>query len=41
LVSVLEGSRYKFNSPDAIAVDDGHVFVANGAGASVTEFPAV
>lgn len=40
LVKVISGPRYKFSGPSAIAEDRTHVWVANFAGQSVTEFPA-
>jgi hypothetical protein len=40
LVRVISGASYRFNEPDAVAVDGTDVFVANYQGKSVTEFSA-
>ena len=39
LVQTLSGASYGFDNPWAIAVDGTHLWVANHAGNSVTEFP--
>jgi DNA-binding beta-propeller fold protein YncE len=39
LAKLISGSSYGFNSPLAIASDGTRVWVANGDGQSITEFP--
>jgi hypothetical protein len=40
LIKVLAASPYKFDSPQDLASDGTHVWVTNGDGDTVTEFPA-